>query len=175
MPDLTDLEVKLRFYWRTALRRQFPGYIGAVRVSIKPPAGISVGKLDRLVFKVPELYEDGQEVLRVDSFHYHRVVSPGVAIPSKLVDRNVLSFRLIQGAWRAGIFEFPGLHLKRHEIERRVRYGVITQIEEVIDRYMNSELPENRRLSTQDVKAQEVFVLLGIPEADDKRLFDSYV
>lgn len=175
MPDLTGLEVKLRFYWRTALRRQLPGYIGAVRVSVNPPSGLSEGKLDRLVFKVPELYEDGQEVLRVDSFHYHRVVAPGVAIPSTSVDRNVLSFRLIQGAWRAGIFEFPGHYFKRNEIERRVRYSVITQIEEVIDRCVNSELPENRCLSIQDVKAQQIFVLLGMPEADDKRLFDSYV
>lgn len=174
MLSVTALDMKFRFHWRSRLRRNLPGYIGAVRVAITPPADVPDDELNRLVFRIPEFFEDGREVLRIDSFHYHRVTSPRSTIQSQKAQRNLLSFRTIQNIWRAGIFDYSNGRLQRTEIERRIRYEITSQLENVLACYTREILPASRRLSLDEEKNLGVLVLIGIPAADDKRLFHSF-
>jgi len=174
MLSVTDPDVELQFYWRKKLRRCLPNYIGAVRVSIAAPERVTEDEIDRLVFRIPEFFEGKEEILRVDSFHYHRVTSPRLTIPSQKAQRNVLSFQAIQGVWRAGIFDFSHGRLKKSEIERRIRYEITSQVEATLVHYMEGKLPRSRRLLPDEVKTPGMLVLLGMPAADDKRLFASY-
>lgn len=174
MLSITGLDVKLQFYWRKKLRRCQPDYVGAVRVSIAPPGCLADARLDRLVFSTPEFFEGGKEFLRLDSFHYHRVTSLRSAIASQRVKRNVLSYRTILGVWRAGIFDYSTGRLKKDEIERRIRYGITSQVEEVLVHHARGTLPVSRQLSEDETRCPDALVLLRIPTADDKRLFSSY-
>lgn len=174
MLGIADPEVEIRFYWRKKLHRWQPNYIGAVRVSITRPVSMSEGEIDRLVFKTPEFFENGKEILCVDSFHYHRVTTPGSMILSQKAQRNVLSFRVIQGTWRAGIFDCSSGRLKKNEIERRIRYGITSQVEEALAHYVRGTLPASRLLMSDEARTHGVLVLLGLPSADDRRLFASY-
>jgi hypothetical protein len=127
-----------------------------------------------LVFRVPEFFENKKEILRVDSFNYHRVTSLRSAIASQRVKRNVLSYRTILGVWRAGIFDYSAGRLKKDEIERRIRYGITSQVEEVLVHHARGTLPVSRQLSEDETRCPDALVLLRIPTGDDKRLFSSY-
>jgi hypothetical protein len=148
--DLSSMEVRCQFNWRTPdSNHQFPEHVGDLRVTVSPPAGLAEADLARIVFVIPEFFQDGDEPFRIDSFHFHRVSTPRIEISSTRVRRNVLSFRVIDGVWRAGIFEYTATD--RASMEERIRQDVTTHIARSIACFLLGQLPEARVLTQDEV------------------------
>ncbi|CAE6844034.1 hypothetical protein R69658_06857 [Paraburkholderia aspalathi] len=149
--DLSSMEVRCEFHWRTPdPDHQFPEHVGDLRVTVSPPAGLAEADLARLVFVIPEFFTDQGEPFRIDSFHFHRVSTPRIEISSTRIRRNVLSFRVIEGVWRAGIFDY-GTATDRAAMEERIRQDVSTHIARSIACFLLGQLPETRLLTQDEV------------------------
>ena len=129
----------------------FPELLGGVIFDVTPPAGLTVEHLHRLVFVIPEfVFEKAHEPFRIDSAHFQRVAYNKREVVSDKVSRNVLSFRLINGAWRASIFDY-GSGLDPSDIEQQVADAVKKTIATTIACCMTHQLPDTRILSADEV------------------------
>lgn len=137
----------------------FPELLGSVIFDVKPPAGLTVEQLHRLVFVIPEfIFDKGYEPYRIDSAHFQRIVYNGREVVSDRVTRNVLSFRLINGAWRASIFDY-GSGLAAAKVVQQIVDGVEKTITAAIACYFARQLPDTRILSLEEVSELNAAVL----------------
>jgi hypothetical protein len=129
----------------------FPELLGSVTVDVTPPSDLKVENLNRLVFVIPEfVFEKSHEPFRIDSAHTQRVVNNGREISSDMVTRNVLSFRLINGVWRASIFDYNS-GIDATEIELRCEDAVKKTIAATVACFLTHQLPETRILTADEV------------------------
>lgn len=132
----------------------FPELLGNILLEVTPPADVSVEDLHRLVFVMPEFFvELGHEPYRVDSAHFQRVASNKREVSSTKVTRNVLSFRLVDGAWSGSVFDY-GVGLNRlapDEIVKRVEAAMQEAINATVACFLSLQLPASRILSAAEV------------------------
>ncbi|WP_186063308.1 hypothetical protein [Burkholderia gladioli] len=148
--DLDSLQIDCAFRWREARQAHFPEHAGDVRVSVTSGASLRGTDLARIVFEIPEFFEDQEEPFRIDSFHFHRVNNDRSTATSSRVHRNVLSFRLIQGVWRAGVFDYGDIG--NVALEVAIRSAVVDRIRRTIGCFMLGYLPETRLLSVDELE-----------------------
>ena len=155
--DLTGLAVDCKFIWNEdVLNSLHPEYLGNLIVTVTPPSCLSQENLSRLIFTIPEFFEDRSEPFRIDSHYYHRVASDSQGITSSKVHRCVLSFRLIDGKWRACIFHYHGVD-ERSQLEEMIKSAVTLHIKSTIICFLLSQLPSVRLLDREDIqKADEL-------------------
>jgi hypothetical protein len=150
----TDLE-GLRFETRFTpkLRAEgvdrFPELVGSLIMKVTPPPSLSNERLHQLIFIIPEFSKDNDEPFRVDSAYFQRVAAGGKYIESETTKRNVLSFRLIEGMWRASVFNYSSAEIK--EIESVVVEAIKTHITRTIQLDLAGQLPLYRYLSLEEV------------------------
>ncbi|MCW3587352.1 hypothetical protein [Burkholderia cenocepacia] len=151
--DTSKMAVHCRFNWRTPdANNQFPEHVGDLQVTVTPPAGMKKDDLARVVFVTPEFFNKHVEPFRIDSFHFHRVNSKRIQITSSRISRNVLSFRLIDGAWRAGIFDYSA-NFDQATVEDSIRQAVTHHITSTVLCFMLGQLPQDRQLTQEEVDA----------------------
>lgn len=149
--DLTGLVVKCSFSPKIVQEiDNFPEHIGGLLVEVTPPAGISIERLNELVFIIPEFWRKFSEPFRIDSAHFHRVADNKKYVGSDRTKRNVLSFRLIDGKWRAGVFAYAS-ELNQAEVVEEIRQALVDHITATVSCYLTGLLPETRRLTTKEV------------------------
>lgn len=173
--NLDGLTISCEFFWRREGRDYFaPEQVGGLQVRVSPPAGLTQEDLARLVFVIPEFHEvrirEGDsrviEPLRVDSFYFHRVSSARIGIGSTKVHRNVLSLRLIQGVWRAGIFRYDE-SLSVADMERRIKSAVERHFRATIACSLLGRLPDDRVQTVEELAhADEIVVPYMLADGD---------
>ncbi len=146
--DLGEFRITCDFRWKTP-DVAFPEHIGNMLVSVTPPIGLSVELLQRLVFVIPEFWEEinqgSQELFRIDSAYFHRVTEDGFFRVSTKTSRNVTSFHLINSRWRAAVFDY-GSRYTVEELEAQIRAQITTRFTQTILCYLIGHLPESRIL-----------------------------
>lgn len=146
--DMGKFRVTCDFLWKTP-DVAFPEHIGNMLVSVKPPQGLSVELLQRLVFVIPEFWEESNQGLvesfRIDSAYFHRVTEEGYQRTSAKTSRNVTSFHLLKSRWRAAVFDY-GSGCSVEELEGRIRSAVTSHFTQTIRCYLIGHLPESRIL-----------------------------
>lgn len=159
--DLTALKVTCEFEWLETPSPRFPELVGDLRVSVASMPGVSEEDLACLVFATPEFYADRHERFRIDSFHYQRVCNERIWVESALTKRNVLSFRLIAGVWRAGIFSYPTQKhpWDRESAEREIREAVVYRIHNTVAAFLLKRTPENRVLTKEEVASANAILM----------------
>ncbi|GAB3437295.1 hypothetical protein NX773_22715 [Massilia solisilvae] len=149
--EVDGFRVAWNFTPKPAAVDQFPELLGSVVVKVTPPTGLTMEDLHRLVFVAPEfIREDGHEPFRIDSAHHQRVAQNDREVTSSKVRRNVLSFRLIDNAWRASIFDYSAGQ-SPSEIEQQVGDAVKANIAATIACFMTHQLPDTRVLTAEEV------------------------
>lgn len=166
--DTSKMGVHCSFNWRTPdANNQFPEHVGDLKVTVTPPTGMKKEDLARLVFVTPEFFNKHAEPFRIDSFYFHRVNSKRIQITSSRISRNVLSFRLIDGAWRAGIFDYSAC-LDQTTVEDTIRQAVTHHVTSTILCFMLGQLPQDRQLTQEEVDAANKILTPDL-FTDDKR------
>lgn len=127
-------------------------HVGDLVAKVTPPKGLSAEVLDRIIFIVPEFFNDQGalpiEPFRIDSAYFHRVTSAKSIIESKKTSRNVLSFHLYKNQWRAGIYDY-GSQLSFTELKQRIENSLVSHITDTIRCYLINHLPQTR-VMTED-------------------------
>jgi len=148
--DMKKFDISVDFRWKEP-DFAFPEHIGNMLVTVTPPDGLSVDLLQRLVFIIPEFWEDSgsgsglRETFRIDSAYFHRVTTDAHYRTSTKASRNVMSFHLLKSRWRAAIFDYGSGH-KEKELEERIRLAVTSHFTQTIRCYLIDHLPESRIL-----------------------------
>jgi len=146
--DMGEFRVTCDFRWKKP-DVAFPEHIGNMLVSVTPPKGVSVALLQRLVFVIPEFWEESNQLslepFRVDSAYFHRVTEEGYSRTSAKTSRNVMSFHLLNSRWRAAVFDY-GSGYTVEELEGRIRAEVTSHFTQTILCYLIGHLPECRIL-----------------------------
>ncbi|MHC8378393.1 hypothetical protein ACYZT3_21035 [Pseudomonas sp. MDT1-16] len=146
--DMGKFRIKCDFRWKTP-DVAFPEHVGNMLVSVKPPQGLSVDLLQRLVFVIPEFWEESihgwVESFRIDSAYFHRVTEEGYVRTSAKTSRNVTSFHLLKSRWRAAVFDY-GSGYTVEELEGRIQAAVTSHFTQTIRCYLIGHLPESRVL-----------------------------
>jgi|GEM_PF-4788552 len=162
--DLSGLKVDCRFIWNEDVSNSLhPEYVGNLIVTVTPPSCLSPDDLSRLVFTTPEFFEDRLEPFRIDSHYYHRVSSDRQGITSSKVHRCVLSFRLIDGKWRAGVYHYHGT-FNPSELVQRIEAALTLHIESTIICFLLSQLPSARLLEHEEIQKADELVKQYIPK-----------
>ncbi|WP_322106021.1 hypothetical protein [Paraburkholderia sp. J41] len=159
--DLGALKVSCKFEWLDTPSPRFPELVGDLSVSVSSMPGVSDEDLAQLVFTTPEFYVDQYERFRIDSFHFQRVCSERICVESARTKRNVLSFRLIAGVWRAGIFSYPSsAHpWERESAEREIRGAVEYCVHNTVAAFLLKRTPVNRLLTQEEVASANAILL----------------
>lgn len=135
-----------------AVRRMHPEHIAVLTASVTSTVRLPIDLLDRLVFVLPEFFDNrGHETFRVDSFHNHRVCCEQVCISSDRVNRNVLSFRLANGQWQAGVFNYGSEDTA--EVVEQIKVAVNASIRDTLTDYLSGLLPPAHLLSEEDLRS----------------------
>lgn len=146
--DMKKFHISFDFRWKKP-DVAFPEHIGNMLVTVTPPQELSVDFLQRLIFIIPEFWDDSgsglMEMFRVDSAYFHRVTADAFHRTSAKASRNVLSFHLLKSRWRAAIFDY-GSGYKAEELEDRIRSAVASHFTQTIRCYLIDHLPESRIL-----------------------------
>lgn len=146
--DMKKFHISFDFRWKKP-DVAFPEHIGNMLVTVTPPQELSVDFLQRLIFIIPEFWDDSgsglMEMFRVDSAYFHRVTADAFHRTSAKASRNVLSFHLLKSRWRAAIFDY-GSGYKAEELEDRIRSAVTSHFTQTIRCYLIDHLPESRIL-----------------------------
>ena len=148
--DMKKLHISVDFCWKEP-DVAFPEHVGNMLVTVTPPDGLSVDLLQRLIFVIPEFWEDSgsglglMEVFRIDSAYFHRVTTEAHCKTSSKASRNVMSFHLLRSRWRAAIFDY-GSGYTEMELEDRIRSAVMSHFTQTIRCYLIDHLPESRIL-----------------------------
>ncbi|MBH3442325.1 hypothetical protein I5L59_01865 [Pseudomonas moraviensis] len=149
--DMGEFRISCDFRWKTP-DVAFPEHIGNMLVSVTPPKGLSVELLQRLVFVIPEFWDEinqvSQELFRIDSAYFHRVTEEGYFRVSAKTSRNVMSFHLLKSRWRAAVFDYGSRHTVE-ELEARIRAEITTRFTQTILCFLIGHLPESRILSEE--------------------------
>lgn len=153
--DMRKLRISIDFRWKEP-DVAFPEHVGNMLVTVAPPDGLSVELLQRLVFIIPEFWEDSgsgsgpglREVFRIDSAYFHRVTAEAHYRDSTKTSRNVMSFHLLKSRWRAAIFDYGSGYSVR-ELEDRIRSAVTSHFTQTIRCYLIDHLPESRILPVE--------------------------
>lgn len=148
---LIDVAVEVELVPKN-LRDMDPGRVAWITATVATTASLPVDLLDRVVFVSPEFFDErGHEPFRVDSFYFHRVCSDVVCIASERVNRNVLSFRLANGKWRAGVYVYQ-FGADEDDVLERVNAAVVKAIRDTLAGYLSGSLPAERLLSEADLR-----------------------
>ncbi|SDS63100.1 hypothetical protein ACP3TY_06080 [Pseudomonas rustica] len=146
--DMGKFRVICDFLWKTP-DVAFPEHVGNMLVTVIPPQGLSVELLQRLVFVIPEFWEDSNqgmvESFRIDSAYFHRVTEEGYQRTSARTSRNVTSFHLLKSRWRAAVFDYDS-GCTVEELESLIRTAVTSHFTQTIRCYLIDHLPESRLL-----------------------------
>jgi hypothetical protein len=149
--EMETFRVDCDFLWKTP-DVAFPEHVGNMLVSVTPPQGLSVELLQRLIFVIPEFWEESSEgtmeAFRIDSAYFHRVTEDGYQRISTKTSRNVTSFHLLKSRWRAAVFDY-GSGYTFEELESRIRTAVVSHFTQTIRCYLIDHLPESRLLPEQ--------------------------
>jgi hypothetical protein len=149
--DMSEFRITCDFRWKTP-DVAFPEHIGNMLVSVTPPKGLSAELLQRLVFVIPEFWDEinqvSQELFRIDSAYFHRVTEEGYFRVSAKTSRNVMSFHLLKSRWRAAVFDYGSKHTVE-ELEARIRAEITTRFTQTILCYLIGHLPESRILTQE--------------------------
>jgi predicted DNA-binding protein len=149
--DLAGFNVKYKFTSASKeAKDNFAELLGSLLVEVTPPVGMDILSLHRLVFVAPEYWEGKNEPYRIDSAYFHRVAAYGKEVPSDYTTRNVLSFRLIDGKWRAGIFNY-GTPLNEDLIVQNIFQALEAHIRASIACHLIGQLPKSRYLTMEEV------------------------
>ncbi|WP_186237683.1 hypothetical protein [Burkholderia gladioli] len=149
---LATMGIFITFRWRDERKEAFPEAAGDMLVKVDGGSFITPEDLDRIVFELPQFFADAQantEPFRIDSFYFHRVANGRSTVESTRVRRNVLSFRLIEGKWRAGIFDYGGID--RGEMEKQIQVALESRIRNTIGAFRLGILPEARLLAPDEL------------------------
>lgn len=108
--DLTGLKIDSEFTPKVVgTRDSFPELLGHLHLTVTPPANLGLGRLNEMVFVLPEFFDGNDEPYRVDNAYFQRIVVNNKHVDSKKTRaRNVLSFRLIEGKWSGSLFDYSG-------------------------------------------------------------------
>ncbi|MCH5532398.1 hypothetical protein L6205_25025 [Pseudomonas syringae pv. syringae] len=146
--DMKKFHISFDFRWKER-DVAFPEHIGNMLVTVTPPRELSVDFLQRLIFVIPEFWDDSgsglNEMFRIDSAYFHRVTAEPHHRTSAKASRNVLSFHLLKSRWRAAIFDY-GSGYKAEELEDRIRSAVTSHFTQTIRLYLIDHLPASRVL-----------------------------
>lgn len=146
--DMEKFHISFDFRWK---ERDviFPEHIGSMLVTVTPPCELPVDFLQRLIFFIPEFWEDSgsglRETFRIDSAYFHRVTAELHHRTSAKTSRSVLSFHLLKSRWRAAIFDY-GSGYKAEELEDRIQSAVTSHFTQTIRLYLINHLPASRIL-----------------------------
>jgi hypothetical protein len=165
------IHVEVKFNWRDSRRNPYPECVGAVYVSISPPAGMTGEDLDRIVFVTPEFFDPQmREPFRVDSYYFNRVAEGKRIVDSLRVKRHVLSFSTVKGRWYAGVFRYHD-EISLHEIAKSIEASIVRNITATVRCFQLDLLPPKRLLHSEDVATR--IALIGSNELPDESSFES--
>jgi len=134
------VNIEFMFKWYDERRPAFWERVGHLQVRVTPVAGFPETSLQRIVFQMPEFWTEvsasghSHEHFRIDSAYFHRVTNSGYHRDSQRVQRNVLSFHLLDSQWHATIFDY-GTKLSQKEMEREIESALKAHFEKTISEY----------------------------------------
>ncbi|WP_186042783.1 hypothetical protein [Burkholderia gladioli] len=167
---LATMGIFITFRWRDEPKEAFPEAAGDMLVKVDGGSFINPEDLDRIVFELPQFFADAPahaEPFRIDSFYFHRVANGRSTVESTRARRNVLSFRLIEGKWRAGIFDYAGVD--RREMERQIQVALESRIRNTIGAFRLGILPDARLLAPTEVARLNSTITPDMIERADHR------
>ena len=149
--DLTGLNVVVEFTAKeTSKIDHFPELVGSLVLAVTPPNGLTLEDLDRLVFITPEFLRGHEEPFRIDSANFHRVVKNKRHVVSERVNRHVLSVRLMEGKWRAGVFLYSARWDLNAAVEE-IRVALIKHVTSTVRCFLCGQLPASRHLTDEEI------------------------
>jgi len=151
---LEDMKIDFKYSWLDSDKRIYPEYCGVVVVNVTPPSGMTLEDLSRLVFIIPEFFNENRELFRIDSHYYHRVTADAHFIESSKTRRCVLSFRMIKGKWHAGFYNYSFLD-RTPEFVSMMEEKVKTMITNTIVCFLLGQLPPSRILDLAQVQEED--------------------
>lgn len=151
---LEDMKIDFKPSWVDSDKRFYSEYCGVVVVNVTPPSGMTLDDLSRLVFIIPEFFEEDRELFRIDSHHYHRVTAETHFIESSKMKRCVLSFRMIKGKWHVGFYNYSHLD-KTPEFMTMMEERVKAMITNTIALFLLGQLPQSRILDLAQVQKED--------------------
>lgn len=166
--DNSELTIEVSFNWRVLKPGDpYEESVGAVMVTVVPPAGMSQEDIDRLVFVIPEFTDGAHEPYRIDSYYYHRVAGASNFIESSARRRNVLSYSTTQGRWHGGVYRYDN-RVSLPELAGKIDLALRRNVRATIRCAQLGILPAQRILNQTDIVARrDVWKDVKLPDTSD--------